>query len=179
MKDLTPKQRRFVEEYCVDFNATQAAIRAGYSQKTSYSIGQENLKKPDIAEAIKKRLDELAMTAEEALKRLGSLAAGTVDYFMKAGDDGEVHINLGTEQARANYHLLKKVKQTRTITRGKDDYEREDIRTEFELYDAKSALVDILRIHGKFIEKREISGPGGGPMEIKGIDFSHFDEDDS
>lgn len=42
---LTPKQKRFVEEYLVDCNATQAAIRAGYSPKTAYSIGQENLKK--------------------------------------------------------------------------------------------------------------------------------------
>ena len=51
-KTLTPKQRRFIEEYLIDLNATQAAIRAGYSEKTAYSIGQENLRKPVIAEAI-------------------------------------------------------------------------------------------------------------------------------
>ena len=45
---LTAKQERFVQEYLVDLNATQAAIRAGYSRKTAYSIGEENLKKPDI-----------------------------------------------------------------------------------------------------------------------------------
>lgn len=49
---LTPKQQRFVEEYLVDCNATQAAIRAGYSKKSAYSIGQENLKKPEVKEAI-------------------------------------------------------------------------------------------------------------------------------
>lgn len=49
---MTPKQQRFVEEYLIDLNATQAAIRAGYSKKTAYSIGQENLKKPVIAEAV-------------------------------------------------------------------------------------------------------------------------------
>ena len=42
-KTLTLKQQRFVEEYLVDLNATQAAIRAGYSEKTAKSIGQENL----------------------------------------------------------------------------------------------------------------------------------------
>lgn len=42
---LTAKQRRFVEEYLVDLNATQAAIRAGYSSKTAASIGEENLRK--------------------------------------------------------------------------------------------------------------------------------------
>ncbi len=49
---MSAKQQRFVEEYLVDHNATQAAIRAGYSEKTAYSIGHENLKKPEIAAAI-------------------------------------------------------------------------------------------------------------------------------
>jgi phage terminase small subunit len=49
---LTQKQQRFVEEYCVDFNATQAAIRAGYSPSTAYAIGSENLKKPEIKAAL-------------------------------------------------------------------------------------------------------------------------------
>ncbi len=51
-KALTPKQQRFVEEYLIDLNATQAAIRAGYSKKTAKSIGQENLTKPYIAAVI-------------------------------------------------------------------------------------------------------------------------------
>jgi len=41
--EFTPKQKRFCEEYLVDFNATQAAIRAKYSKKTAYSIGYENI----------------------------------------------------------------------------------------------------------------------------------------
>ncbi len=45
---LSPKQARFVDEYLVDLNATKAAERAGYSAKTAYSIGQENLRKPEI-----------------------------------------------------------------------------------------------------------------------------------
>lgn len=60
---LTPKQRRFVNEYCVDENATQAAIRAGYSPDTAGVIGCENLKKPYMAEAIKERMEELAVAA--------------------------------------------------------------------------------------------------------------------
>ena len=46
---LTPKQECFVAEYLVDLNATQAAIRSGYSEKTAHAIGQENLRKPIIA----------------------------------------------------------------------------------------------------------------------------------
>jgi phage terminase small subunit len=49
---MTAKQSAFVGEYLVDLNASQAAIRAGYSPKTAYSIGQENLKKPEISAAI-------------------------------------------------------------------------------------------------------------------------------
>jgi phage terminase small subunit len=50
--ELTPKQRLFVNEYLVDLNATQAAIRAGYKEKTAFATGAENLKKPKIAKAI-------------------------------------------------------------------------------------------------------------------------------
>ena len=57
-KKLTAKQQRFCDEYLVDLNATQAAIRAGYSKKTAYSIGQENLNKPEIKEYIEKRMAE-------------------------------------------------------------------------------------------------------------------------
>ena len=52
---MTPKMQKFVDEYLVDLNATQAAIRAGYSKKTAYSIGVSNLKKPEIQAAIQKR----------------------------------------------------------------------------------------------------------------------------
>lgn len=64
MADLTPKQQRFVDEYCTDLNATQAAIRAGYSQKTATSIGSENLMKPDIAAAIQVRQQARAERSE-------------------------------------------------------------------------------------------------------------------
>ena len=47
---MTEKQKLFCEEYLIDLNATQAALRAGYSEKTAYSIGNENLKKPESQE---------------------------------------------------------------------------------------------------------------------------------
>jgi phage terminase small subunit len=67
MKKLTPKQARFVDEYMVDLNATQAAIRAGYSKRTARVIGGENLTKPAIAEAITVAKEKLkASTAWDA-----------------------------------------------------------------------------------------------------------------
>ena len=60
---LTDKQERFCYEYCIDFNATKAAIRAGYSEKTAQIIGFENLRKPIIKERIQHMKDNLAETA--------------------------------------------------------------------------------------------------------------------
>jgi len=61
---LNDRQRRFAQEYCKDFNATQAGIRAGYSEKTSYSQAHELLKNPEIQEAIEERKEQLAAAAE-------------------------------------------------------------------------------------------------------------------
>lgn len=55
---MTEKQKRFCDEYLTDLNATQAAVRAGYSKKTAYSIGEENLRKPELKEYIEKRMAE-------------------------------------------------------------------------------------------------------------------------
>lgn len=52
MADMTSKQEKFCEEYMIDLNATQAAIRAGYSENTASEIGYENLSKPQLAERI-------------------------------------------------------------------------------------------------------------------------------
>jgi len=55
---LTAKQKRFIEEYLIDMNATQAAIRAGYSPDSAKEIGCENLTKPNIKAAIDKAMAE-------------------------------------------------------------------------------------------------------------------------
>jgi len=61
---LTPKQKRFVAEYLVDLNATAAAIRAGYSKKTAEVIGYENLRKPQIEQAVRLEMDNLQKRTE-------------------------------------------------------------------------------------------------------------------
>jgi phage terminase small subunit len=70
---LSHKQARFVEEYLIDLNATQAAIRAGYSAKTARQIGQQNLSKLDIGEPIEKaraeRTERTELTADWVIDR--------------------------------------------------------------------------------------------------------------
>lgn len=82
MAKLTPKQQRFVDEYLIDLNATQAAIRAGYSPKTAQEIGAQNLSKLIIAQAIEQakaeRSERTKINQDEVLKMWHDLA--TVDY---------------------------------------------------------------------------------------------------
>ena len=72
---LTEKQRRFVEAYLLDPNATQAAIAAGYSAKTARAVGAENMTKPDIQAALnadrQKREEKTGIDAAWVLERLG------------------------------------------------------------------------------------------------------------
>lgn len=83
-KKLTPKQELFIHEYLIDFNATQAAIRAGYSEKTAYSTGSANLKNPEILSRVKEaqaeRVERLCINADWVLLRL----AQVVDKALQA-----------------------------------------------------------------------------------------------
>lgn len=84
-KALTDKQSRFPTEYIIDLNATQAAIRAGYSKKTAYSIGHELLKKPEIEEMIidlkLKRTIRTEITSDRVLQELATIAFFDLKLF--------------------------------------------------------------------------------------------------
>lgn len=104
MARLTEKQVRFVAEYLIDLDATKAAKRAGYSDKTAYSIGFENLRKPEIQEAIAEAMDARAkrteITQDRVLQELARIAFANGTDFAKiistptvttvVDEDGEV-----------------------------------------------------------------------------------------
>ena len=77
---MTDKQKRFCDEYLIDCNATQAAVRAGYSPKTAKQTGCENLAKPDLKAYIDERLEEMhnekTADAQEVLEYLTSVMRG-------------------------------------------------------------------------------------------------------
>ncbi len=108
---MTNKQKRFVDEYLVDLNATQAAIRAGYSEKAARSIGQENLTKPDIKAYIDEQLKQLhsktIATAEEVMEYLTSVLRGQ--------SESEIVIVEGIGDGFSN---------ARTMTKAPDEKER-------------------------------------------------------
>jgi phage terminase small subunit len=87
---MTPKQERFVEEYLVDLNATQAAIRAGYSARTAREIGRENLDKPDIQAALQTafaaRSKRVEIDQDWVVRRLARIA--DLDFRKLFAKDG-------------------------------------------------------------------------------------------
>lgn len=80
-QQLTAKQQRFVEEYCKDCNATQAAIRAGFSERSARSQGHRMLTNVDIKAAVETRLKELSMEAAEVTKLITDIARGDVKNY--------------------------------------------------------------------------------------------------
>lgn len=132
---LNAKQQQFINHYLTGFNATQAAIAAGYKETSAHAIGWENLRKPEIAEAIKRRLSETAMTADEVLMRLAEQARGDIDDVLT--ESGELDI----EKARllSKTRLVKRL-TNRRLRRSSDKGETEEIVISVELYDAQAAL---------------------------------------
>lgn len=95
---LSMKQERFCIEFCKDFNAGAAARRSGYSLKTAYNIGWENVRKPEIKDRIAELLKELSMKPEEIKKRLSDIARGDMgDYIIAIPTPHTPRIQVGLE----------------------------------------------------------------------------------
>jgi len=79
---LTEKQKNFCREYLIDLNATQAAIRSGYSKKTAHAIGKENLHKPliqkQLQKTMNKRAEKTEITAEMVLQDINEIKTRTM-----------------------------------------------------------------------------------------------------
>jgi phage terminase small subunit len=168
------KQRAFVEEYLTCWNAAEAARRVGYSEKTARQIGNKLLTKVDISEAIQSRLAEVHMSADEALKLLADIARGDMGEIMDVTSMG---FNLDMQEAKRKglTKLIKKIKQTTTtkIGRKQDDDDEERTTLEVELYAADAAIRDVLKVHGKFVDRTDLTS-GGKPIE-SGIDDDRYD----
>jgi phage terminase small subunit len=89
---LRKKRQRFVEEYLLDLNAAQAAIRAGYSEKTARTIGQHLLTKIDVQAAIEARQkalqETIAVTQETVIKELARIGFANMHHYATWGQQG-------------------------------------------------------------------------------------------
>lgn len=129
MKQLTPKQAMFVKEYLVDLNATQAAIRAGYSKKTAEVQGHENLRKPYISAAIQaqmnKRAEKVEITAEDVLQSIIEIRRMAVEgeklnEALRANELLGKHIALFTDKVQHSGAVAIVPELTLVLNGGKD-----------------------------------------------------------
>ena len=151
---LTGKQQRFVEEYLIDQNATQAAIRAGYSEKTAHATGYENLKKPEIAKALEKeqeaRTERTRVDQDWVITRLMSIAERSMQAEKvtdRSGNPVLVQTQAGDVVPAYTFNAA----------------------------GANKALELLGRNLGMFTDKTELSGPDGGPMTVNVVRFSDDD----
>ncbi len=157
--NLTPKQKRFVDEYLVDLNATQAAIRAKYSAKTAASIGEENLRKPEIAEAIHQRMKDrekrTEITQDMVLRELAKIGFSDIRKAVKWGET-ELRVSEGEEGDLMPYHGLAlvgsdQIDDDTAAAIAEVSEGREGLKVKF--HDKKGALVEIARHLGMFTAK--------------------------
>ncbi len=108
-RKLTGKQRAFIVEYLKDFNQTKAAERAKYSQKSARQSGSDNMRNPYILEAIELEYKKRAISADEILHRLLSMAKGETPAKITKKSGGEIiesYDPKGALELLGKYHAL-------------------------------------------------------------------------
>ena len=155
MAKLTDKQKLFCEEYLIDLNATQAAIRAGYSTDTAGVIGCENLKKPNIRTYIDKAMAErskrIGINQDRVLIELAKLG------FINATD--VINMNKATVLANASRDDTAAIQSVKVKTMTTDTGDM--VEREIKLYDKTKSLELIGKHLGMFKDKLEIEGSVG------------------
>lgn len=169
---FTGKQQAFIDAYfACNFNATEAARRAGYAgdDATLRSLASENLTKDNIREAIDARMRAMRMGADEVLARLSFIANGSFEDFL---DPDSMSLDLKKAKKAEKLGLIKRIKITTVVTSHADrDTQTETI--EFELHDPVRAMELLGKHHKLFTERQEISGPDGGAIEVRPVDYRH------
>lgn len=155
MAKLTAKQQRFVEEYLIDLNATQAAIRAGYSPKTAKEIGSETLSKPNIRahvdEALAERSKRTGINADRVVRELARIA------FVNAAD--VINFDSATLSENASEDDTAAIASVRVKTIPTDA--GEGVEREIRMCDKLKALELLGKHLGMFTDKISISGDMG------------------
>lgn len=163
---LTPKQQRFVAEYLIDLNATQAAVRAGYSAKTAKQQASRLLTNVDVAAAVAGRRDKISgkleITQESIATELAKLGFSNMADYMRPGPDGDPYLDfsaLSRDQAAALTEVT-----VEDFKDGRGEDARDVRRVKFKLADKRAALVDLGKHLGMFTERHELTGRDGEPL---------------
>lgn len=158
---LTPRQRRFKEEYLVDLNATQAAIRAGYSEATASQLGYQLLQnhsvKAAIDAALAERVVRTRITSDNVLRELYRIASADPRRVMKWGPDG-VQLLDSEDLDDDDAAIVSEVSQTIT---------KEGGSLKVKLHDKLGALRLLAQHLGLLVERKELTGKDGGPVQVQ------------
>ena len=151
---LTQKQQRFAAEYLIDLNATQAAIRAGYSETSAHVQGARLINNAKVAAAIRQgmnsRSERTQITQDEVLAELALIARADMGSFMQFRDDGQVFLDWSNLPRDAT-KLIREITQEEFID-GSGDDARMVRRTKFRLHDKINALKLVGTHLGMFVQ---------------------------
>lgn len=157
---MTPKQLTFIAEYLVDLNATQAAIRAGYSERTAAEIGYENLRMPQIAsalsQAMRARSERTEVTQDRVLEELAGIAFAHLSD-VATWDSATLSLHPSDELSPRTSAAVKDIRARRTRSTSKDG--TESVRTDYRvtMHDKLGAL-DLLAKHlGMYLPDTQVN----------------------
>ena len=161
MAKLSDKQELFCLEYLKDLNATQAAIRAGYSKKTANEQGCQLLARLSISERVQvlnsKRFNEAELQGLQVIQELALVAFSDIKNDLEIADGGEITAKTFTDM-KASSRAIKSVKEKRVIREARDGSEDQiiDSTFEFQLWDKNKALDGLARHHSLFNDKLKV-----------------------
>lgn len=168
MAALSPKQERFCQEYPKDLNATQAAIRAGYSARTARSVGSENLAKPDIGARISAllsaRAERTETTVDQVLSEVDALALSDIGDIVEFNGDQGIRFRSTDQIPERARRAIASVKVRRYPHRDNPSETYELV--EFKLWDKNAALRLALQHRGLLTERHELTGKNGTPLGV-------------
>ena len=162
---LSTKQQRFVDEYMIDFNGTQAAIRAGYSPRTAGSQAYQLVTDDRIQAELKSRTAKLSehasITVAEIVERLAAILRANMRDYLRLTAKGELAVDF----SRATPQQMAAV-QTFEMDRAAGEDADGPKKFRLRLYDKIAAADKLLRYLGAYRDRVEHSGPDGGPIEL-------------
>lgn len=168
---VNQKQERFIQEYLIDLNATQAAIRAGYSERSAYSTGHRMLNNAEVAarltEARQEWAERVGITQDAVLNELAALGFSRASDYVRITKGGEIEVSLADATDR-QMAAIKSIETSTEIYNSKEngDGGKEVTRTKLTLHDKRLPLRDIGQHLGMF---KEDAAPQGVVINVKEI----------
>ena len=169
--EITDKMRQFVDEYLIDLNATQAAIRAGYSEATAQEQSSQLLDRPDIRELVeqrqKDRIDRTQLSQDLTVNELKTIAFSDVADFVIVKEGGVIEQRPFNELKKEQTRCVKKIKQTvRTAQSSDGSILHQTATLEIELHDKLKALELLGRHLGMFNDSIRLKSEEPLPLTI-------------